>query len=449
MKWQECVKVAFWNIKAYKRSSVKIVMGLTIVIVLLYCLISYKCVFDQQILSLKSQYKSDCYLEKYVECISWDEYEEEITNLRKQKNIIGYSEGCVLNNLINNNERNDTKRNQISSAYLCVNDQVYNGRSEILAGINPQNEFWSTDCILIGVWENDFPALPENVIEAYEENGKYYLTGRLPQNEKELLVSDYMLEQFGIAENEQERLIGSKITLYFDNKENEFFDNYILTGIFHAPVIEQRDKNSISANLQHMYLNLDTKTKRSCNISSAVIRYYVSDYEHLIKCGELARKTDNRINISLYGGIYEVLSKQISSINDILTYIIIGFVFGVTIYLICVLYFFFGQNCGFNSMLKAMGMNNKNIKMIIANELVILCFVSLMIGVYVGMFMLYGLKYIYDYALIVKLKFDCAILVQSALWAFLYSFFVCCLFGMCYFVKWKKKSLTEELSSKN
>ena len=79
----------------------------------------------------------------------------------------------------------------------------------------------------------------------------------------------------------------------------------------------------------------------------------------------------------------------------------------------------------------------------------ILCFVSLMIGVYVGMFMLYGLKYIYDYALIVKLKFDCAILVQSALWAFLYSFFVCCLFGMCYFVKWKKKSLTEELSSKN
>lgn len=111
MKWQECVKVAFWNIKAYKRSSVKIVMGLTIVIVLLYCLISYKYVFDQQILSLKSQYKSDCYLEKYVECINWDEYEEEITNLRKQKNIIGYSEGCVLNNLINNNERNDTKRN--------------------------------------------------------------------------------------------------------------------------------------------------------------------------------------------------------------------------------------------------------------------------------------------------------------------------------------------------
>ncbi len=449
MKWRECVKVAFWNITAYKRSCVKIVMGLTIVTVLLYCLISYKTVFDQQISSIKSQYKSDCYLEKYVECKSWDEYEEEISNLRKLKSVVGYSEGCVLNNLTNSNGRIDTKRNQISSAYLCVNDQIFNGRSEILAGINPQNEFWSTDCILIGMWENDFPSLPENVIEAYEENGKNYLIGRLPQNEKELLVSDYMLEQFGIAENEQERLIGSKITLYFDDKENKFFDNYILTGIFHAPLIEQRDKNSISANLQHMYLNLDVKTKRSCNISSAVIRYYVSDYDYLIECGEGARKADNRINISLYGGIYEVLSKQISSINDILTYIIIGFVFGITIYLICVLYFFFGKNCGFYSMLKAMGMNNKNIKMIIVNELVILCFISLIIGVYVGTFMLYGLKYIYDYAMIVRLKFDRVTLIQSALLAFLYSFFACCLFGMCYFVKREKKSLTEELSSKN
>lgn len=347
MKWRECVKVAFWNITAYKRSCVKIVMGLTIVTVLLYCLISYKTVFDQQISSIKSQYKSDCYLEKYVECKSWDEYEEEISNLRKLKSVVGYSEGCVLNNLTNSNGRIDTKRNQISSAYLCVNDQIYNGRSEILAGINPQNEFWSTDCILIGMWENDFPSLPENVIEAYEENGKNYLIGRLPQNEKELLVSDYMLEQFGIAENEQERLIGSKITLYFDDKENKFFDNYILTGIFHAPLIEQRDKNSISANLQHMYLNLDVKTKRSCNISSAVIRYYVSDYDYLIECGERARKADNRINISLYGGIYEVLSKQISSINDILTYIIIGFVFGITIYLICVLYFFLEKTADF------------------------------------------------------------------------------------------------------
>lgn len=433
MRVNECLKVACWNLSAFRRQSIKIIIGMSTVILLLFCMSAYKIVFKKQILKLKEEYRTDCYCEKYMEETGWENYRKEMAVLKQRQNLFGYSESCVLADLTVLPEKKDEiVDTNISRVCLDIDGQEYTGRTGILAGIRPEKKPWKTDEILLGLWQKGAGAFPNIVVEEFEKD-QPWLIGNLPEREREIMISDYMLEEFGIVREEQERLIGKEVTLYFDSKKYSAFDHYIISGIFQVKILEEREKNSSIKNMQQIYVNLDIATRKNYKIDSCVIRYYSDSYDDLLVSSEKARKTDEEIGLSLYGDIYLTMSNQLGTINDILSYVIVGFVFAVTVYLVCILYFFFQENQEFVFMLRAIGMQKSCTLKIIFGEILFFSLTSLIIGCYIGLFVLYGLKYIYDYAMLLKFEFGGRVIFFSAMIAFVYCMLVSGIFGFIYY----------------
>lgn len=440
MKWYECVRVAFWNMKAYKGSSIKIIIGLTTVVLLLFCSLAYKGAFEKRIINLENQYQMNCYLEKYVEYNDGATYEEELADLQEEKDVIGYSEASLLS------EVSVMPKNEpmyIARAEMNIAGKKLKGKSEILAGITPERHMWSTDNIIIGDWEDGFSPFPEIVIKTY---GSPYLYGREPINEKELIISDYLLGEFGLNKEEYSEIVGKNITLYIENGKYTAFKDYKVVGVFSASFLEEREKNTFyNSSVQHIYAKMDLKTKARYFPRGGMIRLYVSNYEHLAASGEKARAIDKEIHLSTYGRIYETMSKQVSLFNKIFDYIIWGFIFATTAYLVCILYFFFKQNQDYTMILKAIGINKSCIYIVVATQLFIFCFLALVLGVYIGMFILYALKYIYEYAMILEFEFGVEILVQSALISIFYCIVLCAVGEIVYMSTLRKKNVAESL----
>lgn len=180
-------------------------------------------------------------------------------------------------------------------------------------------------------------------------------------------------------------------------------------------------------------MNLDTEARVHYKIDGGVIRYYSDSYDDLLVSSGKAQRMDKEISLSLYGDIYLTMSKQLGTINDILSYVIVGFVFAVTVYLVCILYFFFQENQEFVFMLRAIGMQKSCTLKIIFGETLLFSLTSLIIGCYIGLFVLYGLKYIYDYAMLLKFEFGGRVIFFSAMIAFVYCMLVSGIFGFIYY----------------
>lgn len=443
----EYIKIALWNIYAFKQLSRKLLIGFSTVILLLFCLFEYKETFGQQLGAIENEYQTNCYLEKFITSENWNEFDKEILALRQQKSDIQYIETSVLANIsLISKEENDFAETLISHAHIDIDGCDYRGNSEILSGIMSRRKDWNTDKITMGLWQNDSTAFPSVVVNRFAKENEWF-RGRMPEREREVILSDFVLEEFGIAKAEQEELIGKEITLYLGDTNMVAFEKYCLTGIFSVEILSEREKHSMVSSMQHIYINMDTMSRNKYVLNGGVIRYYIDGYENLLASSKKAEKVDDMISISTYGNIYEVMSKQLSAINEILGYIIIGFVFSVTIYLLCIMYFFFQQNHAFTFMLRAIGMQRRCVNLIIFWELLFFLIISMIIGVYFGTYVLYGLKYLYSNGLFIQFKFHLFDLLQSAFLAFAYCIIVCGCFWSIYYLKHKNEDLAISMRS--
>lgn len=445
MKGRDCIRVALWNLMAFKRQSIKIIIGMTTVVILIFCIMGYYLVFRQQMRKLESNYRLGCYVEKDIESVTWEEYQQIMNTLGERETEIPYAERSVLVALSLLPETEEVEpeeaeevETKISHAAMTIDGKNYIGESDILSGIHPEKEVWSTDRVNIALW-TDSHLFPSAVREQYE-HGNDWCMGRLPEQEGEVMISNAMLKEFGIAPEEQEKLIGKKMTLFLEDKKYTAFENYTLTGVFEAPILKTREQTSIYNYMQHIYVNLDARTKELYKIDRGSIRYYTETPEELLACYEQAEKIDEDFMLSIYGDIYETMSRQVATISEILLYVMMSFIFTVTVYMLCVLYFFFQQNSSFMSLQRVLGMPERNVLQIIFWELLFFCVLSLVFGIYIGMYILYGFKYVYDYAGLLAFRFDGSMLLVSALVSFVCCFGISGIFGTTYFLRWKQNN---------
>lgn len=462
MKGRDCIRVALWNLMAFKRQSIKIIIGMTTVVILIFCIMGYYLVFRQQMRKLESNYQPGCYVEKDIESVSWEKYQQIMNTLGERETEIPYAERSVLVALsllpeaeeaaeVGTEEAEEAKEaeeaveTKISHAAMTIDGKNYIGKSDILSGIRPEKEAWSTNQVNIALW-TDSHLFPSAVREQHEHGNNWYM-GRLPEQEGEVMISDAMLKEFGIALEEQEKLIGKKMTLFLENNKYTAFENYTLTGVFEAPILKTREQTSIYDYMQHIYVNLDARTKELYKIDRGSIRYYTETPDELLACYEQAEKIDEDFMLSRYGDIYETMSGQVAAISEILLYVLMSFIFTVTVYMLCVLYFFFQQNSSFMSLQRVLGMPERNVFQIIFWELLFFCIFSLVLGIYIGMYILYGFKYVYDYtgvydyAGLLAFRFDGNMLLVSALVSFVCCFGISGIFGTTYFLHWKQNNL--------
>lgn len=98
--------------------------------------------------------------------------------------------------------------------------------------------------------------------DSKEFKSPYDFMGRIPKQEKEIMISDYYLEKFGINKND---IIGKNISVYYPNEC--IMQNYAVCGVINSDIFYLHSKK----NLSQIYIsdkdllnNLSSESKRLC-----------------------------------------------------------------------------------------------------------------------------------------------------------------------------------------
>lgn len=445
MRFLECADVAFQNLLTEKRMSVKIIIGLSTVILLLFCMGVYQQVFDRQMNDISVKNKKDCYLQETREIKSYKEYEKMKAEAfsrgktLKTEEVGGFfSIGIADRKSKKAPDEIPYSQKAIHNAVLVVDGKRYQGVEDWRADIHPTNEYHKTDTVEVGLYDTGFTLFPRNVVSQYrEETGREdCLTGELPSGEGEILISNYLLGKFGIDEEEQASLIGKQVSLYLGAAgDTAYCKNYTLSGIFDASVLKVREQRGFPKCMTQVLIHFtEEDAKKVVFVQVGGIRYYADNFEQLTDTYKEAVELSEKIDISMYGGIYAQLDRQISVINRILRFVIAGFVLAVSVYLISIFHFFFRHRQNYLVMLRAMGLRNSRLYGILFFEIFGLVFSSLIIGVYVSLYILFGLKYVYENAMTFPFLPDASVFWNSCFLAVGYCLILFLLSGAyhCY-----------------
>ena len=456
MRISECAKIAFRNLVVANKMSIKIIIGLSAVVMLLFGMTMYQQTFENQMDKIAIEHKSDCYLQEIQNIKNIKSYQNQKEFIFADKEEWNIQEVCGLisvdtkkNGEKENIDLSEYKDMAIRNAKIVLEGKEYQGRAEWLTALQSQDKSYATDTIKVDFYDKDFSVFSHNTIYQYqkETGNENYLIGSLPVKEGEMIISDYMLEKFGIEQTEHKQLIGKSISLYIGEKENvPYFEEYILSGIFDAELIEIREKNIFFKHTTQIMVCFREEDYNKLEFSDgAQIRYYNKDFEQLTESYLLAKQKKETVEMSVYGKIYSVMEQQISVINKILEYIMIGFVIAVTVYITSIIYFFFQRNRTYFVMLRAIGVRENCIYYITLFEVFYLILCAIIIGVYFAMLILFGLKKVYEYSIGFEFAFTSQTLGMAGLVAFGYCFVIFFVEGILHCKNIIKENIPEVL----
>lgn len=456
MRISECAKIAFRNLIVAKKISVKILIGLSAVIMLLFSMGMYRKSFDDQIEEISIQHKSDCYLQEFHDIGDMKVYREKKENIFAHKDSWKIDEVCGLvpvsvhkgkkgkdiDSLADNGEA-------IRNAKIILDGNEYKGKADWLTDIKPENKIYQTDVVEVNFYDKDFTMFSKNVISQYQEEMgiEKYLMGSLPQQEGEIIISDYLLGKFGIEQAEQEQMIGKKISLYVGTEGNlAYFEDYRLVGIFDADIIDIRERNSVIKSIAQVAVYFREKDYGNIDfLNGGEIRYYEDDFGQLTDAYLLAEQEEEAVDMSAYGMIYSVLDRQMSVINKILECIMAGFVIAVTVYITSIIYFFFQRNRVYFVMLRAIGIRKRCIYQITMFEILYLIMCAMVIGIYFALLVWFALKNVYEYAIGFDFKFTLQSIVISGFISVGYCLVIFFIEGIVHCKNIMKETITEVL----
>lgn len=436
MSVSECAKIALRNLNVGKKMSIKIIIGLSAVIMLLFSMCIYQKTFDNQVREISVEHKNDCYLYETAEVNSVKQYQKQKKGILENKKSWNVDEVCgfLPVSIYEEEDSFQNNREAIKNARLVIAGKEYAGKKEWLSDIQSTNKLYETDTVRVSFYDKDFSLFSNNVIEQYrEQTGKEnYLIGKMPDKEGEVIISDYLLGKFGIKQEEQKQYIGKKISLYVGKKgKDSYFEDYILTGIFDADMIGVREENSMVKYMEHIAVNFKEKDCSNLIVPcGGEFRYYREDFQQLTDTYLLTQQKKAQVEMSVYGSLYSVFERQISVINKILEYIMLGFVVAVTVYITSIIYFFFQRNRVYFVMLRAIGIRRKCIYQITIFEILYLILSAMVIGICFGLLALLGLRRVYEYAIGFDFRFTLPLIGIATLAAFGYCFVVFLIEGM-------------------
>ncbi|MBD5088301.1 MAG: ABC transporter permease [Clostridiales bacterium] len=430
MSLRECTVIAIRNIKLEKKMSLKIIIGLALIIMLLFSVITYWNIFSQQKKDIIEKHKSNCYFYKLLETEQLYNYENtEPYNKYKQ---FGIEEVSFLNKLYiyaDNKEaqldNEDDNHILIENSELIIEGNTYKGKKEWQRSTGRKKELYEIDELRFATYFSEFVWFPAKVISQFQKEKKQepYLTGKLPEKEGDILISDYILKCFGIEEKEQSLIIGKNISICLKEQKNKLvLENYKITGIFDADILDVRERNSLNPHFEQIGVILKNSDKKRAKLYGMnEIRYYCKNYIELQKIQNEIKKKGEDVALSFYADIYIFFNKEIHVINIILTYIIIGFVIAVVVYITSIIYFFFQKTKKYFMTLIAIGMRNKYIYSIVSWEILFLVSIAAIIGIYFAVIGLLGIQILYRYSMNLQLELKLPTLIIAGV----LSFFCC------------------------
>ncbi|MCR4767743.1 MAG: ABC transporter permease [Saccharofermentans sp.] len=380
------------NLIAMKKNFIVVLASFTAIVITMLCFFGYRTAIADKMNHIIDTKSSKCYLSLSYDVPSSGLYKQISTR------YVRYYWPTKLTP---------------DSIDLLVEGKTYSGHDKFnyKFGVDPSDEpfmrkieFKTPFDICAVLKDNDdvFPEMMITEMQAKTTSNNPVKYGEADLNVGKIMVSDFMLENFGLSDEDQKLLVGKKIS--FVNKETGFIycNDLELCGIIDsnlfyidslvdagAPqiLIAESDMCMPMAEDMAKYLNNENAYKyddpdfydgscvgnlvRSCYMSS------FSDYKQLI----IQMENDGFFAWPSYETeMFYVISQQ-KLIIDYVVSVIIG-VFSITLmsYLMTALYFYYKRNYKYKQMLRAIGINMKDVFAISLVELSGCALVSVIIG---------------------------------------------------------------------
>ena len=392
MRISRITEIAFMNLFAMKKTFIVVLASFTAIVITLLCFFGYRTAIDDKMSQIIDTKSSKCYLSLSYDVPSSGSYKQ-ITS-----RYVRYYWPTKLTP---------------DSIDLLVDGNTYSGHDNFnyKFDIDPsdepfmrKNDFKTPFDICALLKDND-EVFPEMMITEFQ--AKTALNTPVKYGDAELdagkiMVSDFMLENFGLSDEEQKLLVGKKIS--FVNRETGFFYccDLELCGIIDSNVfyinslaearapqifITEADMCKPMAEDMAKYLNNENAYRyddpeifdgtcvgdliRACYMSS------FSDYKQLI----VQMENDGYFAWPSYETeMFYVISQQKLIIDYVVSVIIGVFLITLISYLMTALYFYYKRNYKYKQMLRAIGINMKDVFAISIVELTGCSLLSVIIG---------------------------------------------------------------------
>ncbi len=378
MKIFDVIRLSLLNIKCNIKMAIYIVIGFFIINFIILVSFSYGYSMNSHLKNLIDNSISQAYF-SIIDSLT----DDEIGDICSDSSIEGvfkcytYDYSSYLKDIDNSLKIKETTLDEVclttgADVYYGVNDFSYD------FGFDEGSKVSKNDKqVFFGISYIDFEnSLQFASCELREFNNNFdndlMLYGKDFDKEKQIILSDYMLDKFGINKEEQEKYVGKKISLSVKTQNGylKVIDDYQLCGIIDSNFYRITSRKNLPqimvSSIDEAYLGYSIERMFCYNFSDLVKFYDNNDEEQLIP-------TKTAFEVS------EIEAQQ-KLFNDIISISGVILVFTILTFVNLLIFFYFKRRKNFIGMEKAMGLDNVRLYILIFVELLSLGVISLVVA---------------------------------------------------------------------
>lgn len=365
MKYRSCFQLGlrnfYHNIKVY----LNLVIVFLVFSLLSITLFSYNKIINNTIERYQREHQSENMITYRID--DWNKVNSVLTRIIGTENVNGI--------VLKNNTDKDIGYVGTDNTSLLIGNKKYNKTkmhpADTGKGIKLNN------ILSIG----DF--ISQNEITEFQyryPNDSILLIGDYPKKPGQILLSDTLMEEYGIEPTTYNDMIGNAISFSTTNSSGiqTTSSTYYISGIISHKFFDLNVYRVNAINTENILILVDEEGTKS----KYILRVYVDECYHLV---EVKDKLDKLIEIkgacnTLYSNNVEILLIQKSIMDTILKMVAIILSIAGLAYILNVYIYYFKEHHDFIKMMNALGMSYKKIRLILITELSLAGIIGAFIG---------------------------------------------------------------------
>lgn len=349
--------IAFKNCFSQKKTMFKIITAFTIVVFTTICFFCYNHSIQQQLHNIVTKSASECYIatSQKLNLKQYPDAKEMKAFSSLESNIDLDDVTLILNN--------DTSHQGTNDYSYDFEEPFSIGNTKEIYSVPFRLDAYQPDGVIFSKQDQ------EEFLEKYK-NQSLLKAGNLTINKNSILISDYMLERFGISASS--KLIGSKITLINHRTNEEYCHSLTLTGIINSNIFYTENNTSRA--------QIILSDEHQTNFSSPEYYYYSDDYSSTYHLFLELQSNQIDCHSSTLLEMYHTIENQQIIVSKVVSVILFALFLALFVSILTVLYFYSIQQKSYKQMLLALGMTTRSIYFISLLELVYHIIISMCLG---------------------------------------------------------------------
>lgn len=376
LKLADCLKLSWSDLLSRKKTAIHLFLSILLITTLSTLLVVFSLVIDNNYKNLVNSKVSFSFV---AHDIFLNEDEEEQNNKKNvvskmleervgKDNITRYSDIDLLTYL----KKENWSFLSMDHAVMELDRKVYKGKNDYSYDfefdIQKENATFNMVPFSLGVIDTNYPYFNNTMNREFSMlflNEEILLSGNYIQAENELVMSDYVLEKFGITDN-YEQYLGKEISFSVDGQT--VLEHYILAGVIN----ENYFRINANASKAQILIPATTEALKKFHCVSIEENAFTPSFAENKKLIKEISKLTKDFWYSDFQNQYEYIEKIKLVVEKILSVLVIFIVLSLFLKVACDIDNNIRENSYYYGVLRAMGMKETYIYLFIVSRLFLL-----------------------------------------------------------------------------